>query len=388
MTSSYRELFSIECLHGYFSDRLCRVLELTPTPECANMLRRYQMLFRRTAAGGKVLYSVQDGVDRLPLSDETVPFSFSLASTDPLLDTYTDGTAESPAAPRDTVRYFSNRDENVAEVFGQQRLLLHPVGQPFSQPALPVRSHMFTHTFARPLKGARFQVMDNLHGQPVWESKTPEQPVQAWNIDLRAQPPGRYTLAVDGAAVLDFYCSEAPAAKQWGVVEIFAGGPNQVKHIPQACQAIDAAGRAHTRTFTIALDSSKTLWRYYIFDREQGDAADGEYAIVDKRRNGTSAGRDGADGIEFIRQDDPDTLDGRPVIVLQSRQALTLCQYPGDADHQFTLEVKRSDAAPLQIKLPFAQPATTRFVSAESDKEMPAESGKEKRMCSEMFVYF
>ena len=60
----------------------------------------------------------------------------------------------------------------------------------------------------------------------------------------------------------------------------------------------------------------------------------------------------------------------------------------GDADHRFTLEVKRSDAAPLQPKLPFVQPVTTRFVPAESDKDMPGESGKEKRMCSEMFVYF
>ena len=59
MMTSYQELFSIECLHGYFADSLCRVLELSPTPECASMLRRYQMLFRRTAAGGKVLYSVQ-----------------------------------------------------------------------------------------------------------------------------------------------------------------------------------------------------------------------------------------------------------------------------------------------------------------------------------------
>ena len=116
--------------------------------------------------------------------------------------------------------------------------------------------------------------------------------MQAWAIDLRAQPPGRYTLVVDGAAVLDFYLGEAPVKKLWAVVEIFAGGANQVQHIPEACQAIDAAGHAYTptRTFTIALDSSRTFWRYYIFDREQGGAPDGEYEIVDKSRGGTSAG--------------------------------------------------------------------------------------------------
>ncbi len=382
MMTSYQELFSIECLHGYFSDRLCTVLRLTPTPECASMLRRYQLLFRRTTAGGKVLYTMQDGVDRLPLYDETVPFTFTLVSSDPLLDTYTDGAVESLDAPRNTVRYFSNREENVADIFDQQRLLLHPAGQPFAQPALPVRPHVFTHTFKQAVKGANLQVSDILRGQLVWESQTPEQPMQAWTIDLRAQPPGRYTLVVDGAAVLDFYLGEAPVKKLWAVVEIFAGGANQVQHIPEACQAIDAAGHAYTptRTFTIALDSARTFWRYYIFDREQGGAPDGEYEIVDKSRNGTSAGRDAANGIEFIRRDDPKTLDGRPVLVFQSKQALTLSQFPGDGDHQFTLEVKRSDEALLQIKLPFAQPATTRFVPAESDKEKP--------MCSEMFVYF
>ena len=197
MMTSYQELFSIECLHGYFSDRLCTVLRLTPTPECASMLRRYQLLFRRTTAGGKVLYSMQDGVDRLPLYDETAPFTFTLVSSDPLLDTYTDGavesadgTAKSPDAPRNKVRYFSNREENVADIFDQQRLLLHPAGQPFAQPALPVRPHVFTHTFKQAVKGAKLHVSDILRGQPVWESQTPEQPMQAWTIELRAQPLG------------------------------------------------------------------------------------------------------------------------------------------------------------------------------------------------------
>lgn len=383
MATSYQELFSIECLHGYFTDRLCRVLELSPTPECESMLQRYQLLFRRTAAGGKVLYSVQDGVDRLPLYDETAPFSFNLVNTDPLFDTYTDGTVERTASVRDTIRYFSNREENVADVFDQQRLLLHPAGQPFAQPALPVRPQGFTHTFAQPVTAARLKVLNVLRRQPVWEAQTPEQAVQAWNIDLHALPSGRYVLTTDDAetndaAALDFYLSEAPAANQWGVIEIFPGGPNQAAHIPQASQVIDAAGLPQARNFTIALARRQTFWRYYVFDPTRPDSSEEDYKVIGKSKRGSTADSAEATDIQFTRRDESVTLNGRRAVVFESEQAVGLSQIPGDEDYQFMLqESGRSDQAARRTKLPFAQPAATRLEAAAGGT----------RMCSEIFVY-
>ncbi len=383
MPTRYRELFSIECLHGYFTDRLCTVLRLSPTPECERILRRYQLLFRRTAAGGRVLYSMQDGVEWLPRYDETAAFTFNLVNTDPLFDTYTDGTVESPASPRDTVRYFSNREENVADLFGQQRRLLHPAGQPFAQPALPVRPRVFTHTFKQPVTAAKLQVLDALRRQPVWESQTPEQAVRAWNIDLHALPSGRYVFTVDGAetndvAALDFYLSEASAANQWGVVEIFPGGPNQAAHFPEACQVIDAAGQAQARNFTIALERRQTFWRYYVFDPSRPDASEEDYKVIGKSKRGSMADSADITDIQFIRRDEPVTLNGRRAVVFESEQAVALCQLPGEEDYQFLLqESGRSDQAARRIKLPFAQPAATRLEAAAGGT----------RMCSEIFVY-
>ncbi len=378
MHTSYRELFSIECLHGYFTDRLCTVLRLSPTRECERVLRRYQLQFRRTASGGRVLYSMQDGVDRLSLYNETAPFTFNLVTTDPLFDTYTDGTVESPAAPRDTVRYFSNREENVADVFEQQRLLLHPAGQPFAQPALPVRPHVFTDTFAQPVKGAKLQVLDVLRRQPVWQAQTPEQAVQAWNIDPQALPSGRYVLTVDGAEALDFCLSEAPTANQWGVVEIFPGGPNQAPRIPEARQVIDAAGQPHARAFTIALARRQTFWRYYVFDQSPPGSSDEDYKVIGKSKRGNTANSPEAMDIQFTRRDEPVTLNGRRAVVFESEQAVALCQLPGEEDYQFMLQGSgRSDQAVRRIKLPFAQPAATKLEAAAGGT----------RMCSEIFVY-
>ena len=45
--------------------------------------------------------------------------------------------------------------------------------------------------------------------------------------------------------------------------------------------------------------------------------------------------------------------------------------YPGEADRQFTLEVKRTDAAPLQVKLHFAQ-ASDKPVRASRDRQRKA----------------
>jgi hypothetical protein len=262
-------------------------------------------------------------------------------------------------------------------------LLLHPAGQPFAQPALPVRPHGFTHTFAKPVTAARLQLLDVLRRQPVWEAQTSEQAVQAWNIDLHALPSGRYLLTADDAetndaVALDFYLSEAPAANQWGVVEIFPGGPNQFAHIPQACQVIDAAGQPQARNFTIALERRQTFWRYYVFDPSRPDAPEEDYKVIGKSKRGSAANSADATDIQFNRREEPVTLNGRRAVVFESEQAVALCQLPGDDDYQFMLqESGRSDQAARRIKLPFAQPAATRL-------EVAADG---TRMCSEIFVY-
>src|SRR5688572_26315390 len=125
MRISYKPLFSIECLHGYFADRVCRALTLSPTAAGARLCERHHLRFRQSPGGGTVYY--EESAANLPrLRAEKSPLAFALTSVDPLFDIYTEGGAGGHTAPSATVRYFSNREAHVADLRGQRRSLLHP----------------------------------------------------------------------------------------------------------------------------------------------------------------------------------------------------------------------------------------------------------------------
>jgi hypothetical protein len=360
MRISYKALFSVECLHGYFSDHVCKTLALRPTPAWEPLRQRHQLLFRPSAGGGTVYYREQSESDLRRLYGEVTPFAFTLTSTDPLFDLYTDGGVTDEAPPGESVRHFSNRDTHVADVHGQPRLLLHPPGAPCAQPPLRVRSSLFTHHFDRPAREVAIQVLDAAD-RPAWETRTPAFDVHGWPVDLRGQPPGRYRLSVEGTVVLDFYLSDAPAARHWGVVEIVM---KEASSVP---------------TFTISLASRQTVWRYYIFDRPQEGSPYAGYEVVGVRKRSTAGGDSSGNGdIRFARRADAVTVNGRTAFVFESMQAVPLSEVPAEDDCLFTFKANGgSDRGGRPIKLPFAQPSATRLDAASGGAHM----------CSEIFVY-
>lgn len=362
MRTGYTPLFHLECLHGYFADHVCHAITVSPTVATAGVLRRYGLRFRATRSGGTVYYA---DADRLQRYREVTPLAFALTSTDPLLDIYTD-LEVGAGPPSETIWYFSNVEEHAAEIDGERRLLLHPVERPFAQPALPVKGRLFTHVFERPVRAARLQVSGVPGNQIVWEAQTPAQEVSSWTIDLRHRPCGRYRLQVDGEAALEFYLDDAPAARQWGIVEIHAGGPESATRVPAACQAIDASGLPTERTFTVALGARKTTWRYYIFG-QPGSAYESHQVY------GT-----GETEIHFTRLHEPLTRGGRQAAVFESDQPVALCQSPGESGYAFVF--KANGQAPRggrAIRLPYAQPMATKLDVGAGGP----------RMCSDIFVY-
>jgi len=378
MRISYNPLFSVECLHGYFADHVCKALTLRPTAAWARLLQRYRLLFRPSAGGGTVYYAEPAGQDLLRLYRDVTPFAFVLTSSDPLLDIYTESDVAGSASPGETVHYFSNRDEYAANIYGRPRLLLHPADGASTRPPLPVRAPRFTHFFDGPVRTGTLRVSDVLLGQPVWEAPMPDQDVRAWPIDLRAQPCGRYVLSFEGQALLDFYLSDTPAVRQWGVVEIFPGDAGLAQRIPAGSRVIDEAGVPLGRTFTIWLASRETVWRYYIFDQPQQESRHAGYEIVGVRKRTGSAEEAGLGDIRFTRKAETVTLNGRAAVVFESEQAVPLSEVPTEDDYVFTFKANgRSERGGRSIKLPFAQPAATRIDAT------PGAT----RMCSEIFVY-
>jgi hypothetical protein len=324
LSSAYKELFRIECSHGYFPGGLCPILEVTPTSRCARLLQRNRFLFRGSAGIGSVYHS---DPEFLKTFSETSPFGFVLAAPAMQLTQCTEMN-EPAASPDAHVWYFSNlvkRDDN----------LLHTPGRPFEDGALPVRRRP-----PSPIAGKSDALIDML-GNPV---PNPEEE-------------GRYQLKAAAAGQSDFYLSTIAPPERWGVVEIFP-----------------PSGSIWSQPviFTISLPARASIWRYYIVSQSPADRAFDQHHIETSPRRGAKS--NGVRPVEFTAPQ-PRNLNGKAAWVFESTELIPLCQYPAERGG-FLL---KGDGPFPGIPLPHAQVENTRL-------ERNAESGA-VRACSEIFVY-
>lgn len=362
MTTQYRELFRIRCRHGYFADQRCRVLALTPTAECNRLLDRYRCLFRAAADGGAVYCGEQNGQNMLRLFDETTPFAFALDNRDPAFETFTEMDSGRTGAPAESLYYFSNAREYVDIADERERLLLHPPGNAFTGGRLPVRPARFVYGF--PKGEAKLQLFDAFQRQ-VWNSDKP-----AGDIG-----PGCYQLRTNGGNAYDFYLSAA-AARHWGLVEIFAGGPALAKTLPENCQVLDAKGIfCAGQSFTISMEARRSFWRYYIVSGSTADRMyDGYRIVADPPRSGKTKSGEGIVFSAPVRQ----KVGDKDAWVFESTTPIPLSEIPGDR-HEFTLRSDgRTGGGVSSVTLPYGQPANTRL-----------ENGPRGGQCmwSEVYVY-
>jgi hypothetical protein len=374
----YTRLFQVECLHGYFGGG-CRSLTLAPTEDCAAMLDRYQMVFRSAACGGGAVYAPQQTPPGLlQLFDELSAFTFTLTSSDPGLEYYTEMGAGANSLPGERLFHFSNIDDHHAKIFGASRQLLHAPGEPFAEASLPVRPKISSFTPDPLIQGAELQIIEPLNRQAVWQVSLPPQP---WPLplDLRRLPEGRYTVAIDGANSYPFYLCNRLAQRQWGIVSIYVGGVRQSAHLPEKCRVLDQSGAISPKTFTLALDGRKTIWRYYIID-SSGKRDFGEYEVIATSRHSQPSDASSVSGggnILFRRQPGTATIDGHAAWVFESPKPLPLLQSPS-AGLSLTLRPNgNSQFGERPLRLPYAQPGSM---------AVKEERGK-KKLCSEIYVY-
>ncbi|MBZ5524631.1 MAG: hypothetical protein LAP21_20525 [Acidobacteriia bacterium] len=368
----YEVLFRIECLHGYFGGKACRSLNLSPTEDCRALLRRYQMLFRATEGGGTVYAIRQPPSGLLRGFDESAPFTFTLTSTDPALDAYTETDSSEISSPMESLFYFDNTADQQAEVFGERRQLLHAAKNPLAGAAIPVRPSVSNYTPDAKVPDGPLQVLDPLSGQALWQA--PAKGGKPVTLELRRLPVGCYRIVMSGKELQKFYLSGRPASQQWGAISIYAGGSRQSAHLPANCQSILPNGDSSLRTFTLALQARKTIWRYYIID-PAGKQEFNSYELTGMAKRTTPP--EAAADLSFRRLPDTAPVDGRTACVFESQSPLPLLYSPA-SEFAFTLRPggngKRGDRS---IRVPYAQPGTM----------VKTKRAKQQLWCSEVFVY-
>jgi hypothetical protein len=369
----YTELFRIQCLHGYFGGGPCRSLVLAPTQDCQQMLGRYQMLFRAAVGGGVVYGPRQSPPDLLKQFDETAPFTFTLTSSDAALNNYTDVDL-SHIDIRESIFHFDNRGDHSIQALGESRQLLHPPDNPFAQGAILVRPKLSSFEPSPSTTGGDLKITEPLGSQPIWQAPVPEpgKPVQ---LDLHRFPEGLYSLQTKNGPPQQFLLTDELALRRWGVISIYAGGSRQSSHLLEKCRVIDGDGIIHPKIFTLALESRKTFWRYYIIPAaEKQDLGHYELVGASKKTPGSSSSEN---EIPFTLLPGTTPVDGRTAWVFESKSPLPFLLSPTNA---FSLSLRPNKNGKLgqrAIRLPYAQPTS-----------VAAKEGTEpRRLCSEIFVY-
>lgn len=371
--NQYAALFRIECLHEYFGGGACRSLVLSPTEDCRTLLARYRMLFRAEEGGGSVYAPMQQQPGLLASFDESAPFTFSLTSSDPALNVYTELNDDAAVNPAEELFYFDNRSCRETTAFGKPRLLLHRPGEPLMARSVSVKPKLSNFRPQSAPAGDYVQVMDPLTGLAI--QQIPAGPGTPLLLDLCRLPVGHYSLAISGKELQKFYLTDSPASRQWGAISIFLGGKLQSSHLPANCRALNLNGDVSPKTFTIALESRKTLWRYYIIDPagKQG-FANHELEATIKQSN---RAHEGAGDIRFVRAPEAASVGTREAWVFESESPLPFLYAPG-SDFSVTLRPgENGNRGERSMRLPYAQPSS--MVRKEGPKPQP--------WCSEIFVY-
>jgi len=337
--SPHARLFAINCRHSYFSDGICHSLTLRPSAQTSIILKRYRMLVQ-TLPGSVAVYYRTGGYAPLAAYDETLPLTFILQSRDPYLMNYT--AAELPLAGQEqpSIWYFDNQTDRQG--------LLNPAGAVSKLVRLSLMQRRFSYLLKEAMQIETLQVLDNLQQQVWFATLQPAQLQRLVQLDLAQLFDGRYTLLINGQKQLDFYLSEIPARRLWGVVALYAGGSAKVSNLPQAC-VIGSDGRVTPRDYTISLESRQTIWRYTVI-AQTDPAPDYQRYVV----SGSTHVQGVQSNIAFSPVPEILQINGRSAARFVSLQTLPLCERPAQ---RLNLRLQTGDAGSSSpgVQLPYAQ---------------------------------
>lgn len=249
-TAAWELLYALRLRHGYYDTDTCPLLQIAPTVECLALLRRFGCRQRSVDGGAEVWFDTTlspPAISRLP---ESAALRFALVARDPAIFTITD-LPQPPGGAGELLQYFSaraTRAEGDALVF-----------QPPAGTSLPAKSAAFRHRFATTQTAETVSVADPLDGSRRWQGAAPAGPFQDLSLDLRGLAEGRYTLHLDGAAVLDFFLTLAPPP--FGLIEIWPTNTS----LPMATRLVHDATTIQPQSYEARFSARSVIWRYAVF---------------------------------------------------------------------------------------------------------------------------
>jgi hypothetical protein len=117
MMNTFLPIFSLTIEHDYFADALTPNVQFTPSRDCAEMLRRWQLLLRQEGNCLEIWQEVgisgpltaRDVASNNAKRSQELCFTFEVTGRDPLFSFYTD-------LPRSGTKYANQEDGNTSDI--------------------------------------------------------------------------------------------------------------------------------------------------------------------------------------------------------------------------------------------------------------------------------
>jgi len=313
MDIRFDTLFEIELAHTYYTSKVSEDSTIEPTPGTRRLMQDYGLLFRETSGGGLVLYEYYPDVTDHPHPvhpvEEELQFSFFLRSSSTVLLNYTDLDIDRPS---DQILYFSNLQSNQQD----GRLLLSADTSDeyvSSQDDLLLRPPLFNYSFQSVQTSVDMEVKD-VFGNVVQHSRILVVDGEgSFTVDLRKRTPGKYSLAIDGSTVMEFYASDSLVRRSaLGVIDILTGSG-----VPAAYRFLDTNFDVVPRTYHIRFNRRETWWKYYVVLKYRPDIQPDDLSI--KQTGGA---------LHFTRQSATTLPDGFTAVPFLSTAPIPLEEEP------------------------------------------------------------
>lgn len=421
--SRFKEFFGLITLHSYYNDLVTRDLEFEPTPETAQLLKNYQLVFKQLPFGFLVLFHPDYSPPRLADAPKGLRFSFRVKNKNARFMNFSEvpfwpeGVAfqysnhDTPRSeidyeiPRDVYYYF--KQLSVAEV---EKKLLHLPQQHSLVPLRPRRFSLnisseaapkgvsydelvikdefgkdvrpgggsykkkfrnaFRHEFTRHVDHETRSLRNEDLSREQYDKKFKEisdavekrmsaEKRSSLNIDLSHVPYGKYSLEAGKKARSEFYVAEDPAARQFGMVDIYL---DSVQDALLNRDAKDMSEVVNPQVYYLHYKARPTYWRYYFLNYKNSKIGPGDI-------------REEAELLEFTKPVEGMVESvGAKAFIAESLRPVELKERP-----EYTLYVGRviGQRSMKEIRLP----------SPNADKVKPIRADGEERIYSDIFVY-
>lgn len=259
---NYKQIIDLQVLNDYYQSLRSSDFNFIPESCTAKLLNGLGMKYKTDSGGVRLFASVDsNGALSFPPAEQSFKLVFLMQLANPSFMNFSNLPLEQNGQ---FIYYFSNKAENKREVFslGSDRLLLNQNEHTSLADQLKVCGGNYRYSLAGD-DGAKTANLIFADRDVVMETQELNPVDEHYNFQFKMDdfPPGGYRLEVDGGELESFYYAPAfRSGSYFGVLEIFA-------EVNEDYRWYTDDDEVSKKTYTIAFEHRKTLWRYKVINR-------------------------------------------------------------------------------------------------------------------------